>query len=55
MRKFSYWGNLFPIDFNSILVYIADIVRDLYDLGRHLGIYRGILDGIDACGFSYRH
>ena len=48
MRMFTHWGNLFPIDFNSILDSLANIVRDLYDLGRHLGISRGILDGSDV-------
>ena len=48
MCMFTHWGNIFPIDFNSILDSLANIVRDLYDLGRHLGISRGILDGIDV-------
>ena len=48
MHMFTHWGNLFPIDFNSILDSLANIVRDLYDLGRHLGISRGILDAIDV-------
>ena len=48
MRMFTHWGNLFPIDFNSILDFLANIVRDLYDLGRHLGISRGILDAIEV-------
>ena len=48
MRMFTHWGNLFPIDFNSILDFLPNIVRDLYDLGRHLGISRGILDAIDV-------
>ena len=48
MRMFTHWGNLFPIDFNSILDSLANIVRDLYHLGRHLGISHGILDGIDV-------
>ena len=48
MRMFTHWGNLFPIDFNSILDHLANIFRDLYDLGRYLGISRGILDAIDV-------
>ena len=48
MCMFTHWGNLFLIDFNSILDSLANIVRDLYDLGRHLGISRGILDAIDV-------
>ena len=48
MRMFTHWRNLFPIDFNFILDSLANIVRDLYDLGRHLGISRGILDAIDV-------
>ena len=48
MRMFTHWRNLFPIDFNSILDFLADVVRDLYDLGRYLGISRGILDAIEV-------
>ena len=48
IHKFTHWRNLFPIDFNCILDFLANIVRDLYDLGRHLGISRGILDAIDV-------
>ena len=48
MRMFTHWGNLFPIDFNSILDSLGNIVRDLYDLGMHLGISSRILEAIEA-------
>ena len=47
MRMFTHWGNLFPIDFNSILDSLGNIVRDLYALGLHLGISSHILEAIE--------
>ena len=48
MHMLTHWGNLFPIDVNSILPYLANIVSDLYDLGLYLGISCDVLDGIEA-------
>ena len=48
MRMFTHWRNLFPIDFNSILDSLANIVLNLYDLGLHLGISSRILEAIEA-------
>ena len=48
LRNFTLWSSLFPIDFKSVLHYIKDVVRELYMLGLHLGIPKGILDAIAA-------
>ena len=48
LRNFTLWYSLFPMDFKSVLHYIKDIVRELYMLGLHLGIPKGILDAIEA-------
>ena len=47
MRKLTHWDNLFPIDFGSVLHYLKDIVKPLYDLGIHLKISRGVLEAIE--------
>ena len=44
LRNFTLWSSLFPMDFKSVLHYIKDIVRELYTLGLHLDIPRGVLD-----------
>ena len=46
LRNFTLWYSLFPMDFKSVLHYIKDVVRELYMLGLHLGIPKGILDAI---------
>ena len=48
LRNFTLWSSLFPMEFKSVLNYIKDIVRELYMLGLHLGIPKGILDAIEA-------
>ena len=48
LRNFTLWSSLFPMDFKSVLHYIKDIVRELYTLGLHLDIPRGVLDSIEA-------
>ena len=48
LRNFTMWYSLFPMEFKSVLHYIKDIVRELYMLGLHLGIPKGILDAIEA-------
>ncbi len=48
MRKFAYWNSLFPIDFNTVLHVLRDIVRELYELGESLGGPRGVLEAIEA-------
>ena len=48
MHKLAHWYSLFPIDFTSVLQYLRDIVKELYELGQHLDISPGILDAIDA-------
>ena len=52
MRKLTHWDNLFPIDFGSVLHYLKDIVRPLFDLGLHLKIPHGILEAIEM---NYPH
>ena len=48
LRNFTLWSSLFPMEFKSVLHYIKDIVKELYTLGLHLDIPRGVLDGIEA-------
>ena len=48
LRNFTLWYSLFPMDFKSVLDYIKDVVRELYMLGLHLGIPKGILDAIEV-------
>ena len=48
LRNFTLWSSLFPMEFKSVLNYIKDVVRELYMLGLHLGIPKGILDAIEA-------
>ena len=48
LHNFTLWYSLFPMDFKSVLHYIKDVVRELYMLGLHLGIPKGILDAIEA-------
>ena len=48
MRKLTHWDSLFPIDFASILYCLRDIVGDLFSIGLHLKIPRGILEAIEA-------
>ena len=48
LRNFTLWYSLFPMDLKPVLHYIKDIVRELYMLGLHLGIPKGILDAIEA-------
>ena len=47
MRKLTYWNNLFPIDYASVLHYLNNVVKELYHLGLHLKIAEGKLDAID--------
>ena len=48
MRKLTHWDNLFPIDFGSVLHYLKDIVKPLFDLGLHLKIPQGVLEAIES-------
>ena len=47
LRNFTFWNDLFPLDFASVLSYIKDIVRDLYKLGISLRLPQGKLDAIE--------
>ena len=48
LRNFTFWNDLFPLDFASVLSYLQDVVRDLYKLGIHLHLPQGKLDAIEA-------
>ncbi len=37
MRQLTYWHSLFPIDFDSVILYLRDIVNDTSDLCIRLG------------------
>ena len=46
--KFTHWYRLFPIDFATVLRYLKDIVKELYELGLHLGVSRGVLVALEV-------
>ena len=48
LRNFTFWNNLFPLDFASALLYLQDVVRNLYKLGIYLRLPQGKLDAIEA-------
>ena len=48
LRNFTFWNDLFPLDFASVLSYLQDVVRDLYKLGISLRLPQGKLDAIEA-------
>ena len=48
LQNFTFWNDLFPLDFASVLSYLQDVVRDLYKLGIYLRLPQGKLDAIEA-------
>ena len=48
LRNFTFWNDLFPLDFASVLSYLQDVVRNLYKLGIYLRLPQGKLDTIEA-------
>ena len=48
LRNFTLWYSLFPMDLRSVLYYIKDVDDELYMLGLHLGIPKGILDALES-------
>ena len=48
LRNFTFWNDLFPLDFSSVLSYLQDVVRHLYQLGIYLRLSQGKLDTIEA-------
>ena len=48
LRNFTLWYSLFPMDFKSVLHCIKGVVKELYMLGLHLGIPKGILDALEV-------
>ena len=48
LRNFTFWNDLFPLDFASVLLYLQDVVRDLFTLGICLRLPQGKLDAIEA-------
>ena len=48
LRNFTFWNDLFPLDFASVLSYLQDVVRNLYKLGIYLHLPQGKLDAIEA-------
>ena len=47
LRNFTFWNDLFPLDFASVLSYLQDVVRHLYRLGIYLRLPQGKLDAIE--------
>ena len=48
LRNFTFWNDLFPLDFASVLLYLKDVVFSLYELGIYLRLPQGKLDAIEA-------
>ena len=48
LRNFTFWNDLFPLDFTSVLPYLKNVVLSLYELGIHLHLPQGKLDAIEA-------
>ena len=48
LRNFTFWNDLFPLDFASVLSYLQDVVCNLYKLGIYLRLPQGKLDAIEA-------
>ena len=48
LRNFTFWKDLFPLDFVSVLSYLEGVVHGLYKLGISLRLPQGILDTIEA-------
>ena len=48
LRNFTFWNDLFPLDFASVLSYLQDVVRNLYKLGIYLRLPQGKLEAIEA-------
>ena len=48
LRNFTFWNDLFPLDFASVLSYLQDVVRNLYKFGIYLRLPQGKLDAIEA-------
>ena len=48
LRNFTFWNDLFPLEFASVLSYLQDVVRNLYKLGIYLRLPQGKLDAIEA-------
>jgi len=57
MRKLTHWESLFPIDFDNVVYCLKDMVKELFDLGRSLGVSVGELKSIEEdfpCNTSRR-
>ena len=48
LRNFTFWNDLFPLDFASVLSYLQNVVRNLYKLGIYLRLPQGKLDAIET-------
>ena len=47
LRNFTFWNDLFPLDSASVLLYLNNIVRELYMLGIYLGLPSSKLEAIE--------
>ena len=48
LRNFTFWNDLFPLDFTSVLSNLEGVVHHLYKLGIHLRVPNSKLDAIEA-------
>lgn len=48
MRTYTLWNSLFPIDASTVLTFLKDIVKELFQFGESLGVPRRILETHEA-------
>ena len=47
LRSLTLWNSLFPLDFASVLHYLKDVVKEVYELFIHLGLSKSLVDTIE--------
>ena len=47
LRKLTLWNSLFSLDFASVLHYLKDVVKEVYELFIHLGLPKSLVDTIE--------
>ena len=47
LRQLTLWNSLFSLDFASVLHYLKDVVKEVYELFIHLGLPKSLVDTIE--------
>ena len=47
LHKLTLWNSLFSLDFASVLHYLKDVVKEVYELFIHLGLPKSLVDTIE--------